>query len=46
MSFDSAKVIKDVNEVYEIRNEMKYADRCLRTLWRTIRKMIIEDELR
>ena len=46
MSFDSAKVIKDVDEVHEIRNEMKYADRCLRTLWRTIRKMIIEDELR
>ena len=45
MSFDSAKVIKDVNEVYEIRNEMKYADRSLRTLWRTVRKMIVEDSL-
>ena len=46
MSFDSAKVITDVNDVNEIRDEMKYADRCLRTLWRTIRQMIVEDGLR
>ena len=38
--------VKSIEEVKIIREEMRRSDRSLRTLWRTVRKMIVEDGLR
>ena len=38
--------VKSIEDVNTIREEMKRSDRSLRTLWRTVRKMIVEDGLR
>lgn len=38
--------VKSTEDVKTIREEMKRSDRSLRTLWRTVRKMIVEDGLR
>jgi hypothetical protein len=38
--------VKSTEDVKTIREEMKRSDRSLRTLWRTVRKMIVEDSLR
>ena len=46
MSLESKKAIQSVEDVYEIREARNDSDKKLRTLWRTIRKMIIEDGLR
>lgn len=46
MSFESKNVVKNLDDVREIREEMKKSDRNLRDLWRTARKMIVEDGLR
>ena len=46
MSLESKNAIKNLDDVREIREAMKDSDRKLRTLWRTIRKMIVEDGLR
>tara|TARA_B100000131_G_C18094815_1_gene603603 strand:- start:425 stop:1486 length:1062 start_codon:yes stop_codon:yes gene_type:complete len=37
---------KSMEDLETIREEMKYADKQLKTLWRTTRKMIVEDGLR
>lgn len=37
---------KTIDDVRQIREEMKDSDKKLRTLWRTARKMIVEDGLR
>ena len=46
MSLESAKAVKCVKDVKEIREARNDSDKKLRTLWRAIRKMIIEDGLR
>lgn len=46
MSLESKKAVKTLDDVREIRDAMKESDRYLRTLWRTARKMIVEDGLR
>lgn len=46
MSLESKNAVKDLNDIREIRKAMKESDRKLRTLWRTARKMIVEDGLR
>jgi len=46
MSLESKNSIKNLDDVLEIREAMKDSDRKLRTLWRTARKMIVEDGLR
>lgn len=46
MSLESKNAIKNLDDVREIREAMKDSDRKLRTLWRTARKMIVEDGLR
>ncbi|MGA1703220.1 MAG: hypothetical protein ACO372_06480, partial [Methylophilaceae bacterium] len=46
MSLESKNAVKDLNDIREIREAMKESDRKLRTLWRTARKMIVEDGLR
>ena len=51
MTFDESgkrkeNTVKSIEEVKIIREEMKRSDRSLRTLWRTVRKMIVEDGLR
>ena len=46
MSLESDKSVKCVKDVKEIREARNNADKKLRTLWRAIRKMIIEDCLR
>lgn len=46
MSLESKNAIKSLDDVLEIREAMKDSDRKLRTLWRTVRKMIVEDGLR
>ena len=46
MSLESKRAIQSVEDVYEIREARNDSDKKLRTLWRTIRKMIIEDGLR
>lgn len=45
MSLESKNAIKSISDVLRIRESMKDSDKKLRTLWRTIRKMIIEDGL-
>ena len=37
---------KSIEDLQVIREEMKYADKQLQTLWRTVRKMIVKDGLR
>jgi hypothetical protein len=46
MSLESKNAIKNIDDVREIREAMKDSDKKLRTLWRTVRKMIVEDGLR
>lgn len=46
MSLESKNAIKNLDDVREIRESMKESDRYLRDLWRTARKMIVEDGLR
>ena len=46
MSLESKNAVKNLDDVREIREAMKESDRHLRDLWRTARKMIVEDELR
>ena len=51
MSFDDrgnpkSHTFKSIEDLKTIREEMKYADKQLQTLWRTIRKMIVDDGLR
>ena len=46
MSLESKSAIKNLEDVREIRESMKDSDRHLRDLWRTARKMIVEDGLR
>jgi len=46
MSLESKNAIKNLEDVREIRESMKDSDRHLRDLWRTARKMIVEDGLR
>jgi hypothetical protein len=46
MSLESKNAIKSLDDVYMIKEEMNSSDKKLRTLWREIRKMIIEDGLR
>ena len=46
MSLESPKAVKCVKDVKEIREARNDSDKKLRTLWRAIRKMIIEDCLR
>ena len=46
MSLESKNAVKNLNDVREIREAMKESDRHLRDLWRTARKMIVEDGLR
>ena len=46
MSLESKNSIKNLDDILEIRQAMKDSDRKLRDLWRTIRKMIVEDGLR
>jgi hypothetical protein len=46
MSLESKNAIKNLDDVREIREAMKESDRHLRDLWRTARKMIVEDGLR
>ena len=48
MSFDkngnpTSNTFKSIEDVKTIRKEMNYADKQLRTLWRTVRKMIVEE---
>lgn len=46
MSLESKNAVKTLDDVRKIREAMKVSDRHLRTLWRTARKMIVEDGLR
>ena len=46
MSLESENAVKNLDDVREIREAMKESDRHLRDLWRTARKMIVEDGLR
>ena len=51
MSFDDkgnpkSNTFKSIEDLQVIREEMKYADKQLQTLWRTVRKMIVKDGLR
>ena len=46
MSLESKNAVKNLDDVREIRKAMKESDRHLRDLWRTARKMIVEDEIR
>ena len=46
MSLESKKAIQCIDDVYDIREARNDADKKLRILWRTIRKMIVEDGLR
>lgn len=51
MAFDDkgkpkSNTFKNLDDVREIREAMKESDRHLRDLWRTARKMIVEDSLR
>ena len=46
MSLESKNAVKNLDDVREIREAMKESDRHLRDLWRTARKMIVEDGLR
>ncbi len=46
MSLESKNAIKNLDDVREIREAMKESDRHLRDLWRTVRKMIVEDDIR
>ena len=51
MSFDEkgnpkSNTFRSLEDVRRIRDEMNYSDKQLRTLWRTVRKMIVEDGLR
>lgn len=46
MSLESGNAVKNLDDVREIRESMKESDRHLRDLWRTARKMIVEDGLR
>ena len=46
MSLESKNVVKNLDDVREIREAMKESDRHLRDFWRTARKMIVEDGLR
>ena len=46
MTLESKNAIKNLDDVREIREAMKESDRHLRDLWRTVRKMIVEDGLR
>ena len=46
MSLESKNAIKNLDDAREIREAMKESDRHLRDLWRTARKMIVEDGLR
>ena len=51
MAFDDKgnpkpNTFKNLDDVREIRKAMKVSDRHLRDLWRTARKMIVEDGLR
>ena len=45
MSLESKNAVKNLDDVREIREAMKESDRHLRDLWRTARKMIVEDDL-
>ena len=46
MSLESKNAVKNLDDVREIREAMKESDRHLRDLWRTARKMIVEDNIR
>ena len=46
MSLESKNAVKNLDDVREIREAMKESDRHLRDLWRTARKMIVEDGFR
>jgi hypothetical protein len=46
MSLESKTAIKNIDDVCKIREEMNRSDKNLRNLWREIRKMIVEDNLR
>ena len=46
MSLESKNAVKNLDDVCEIREAMRESDRHLRTFWRTLRKMIVEDGLR
>ncbi len=46
MNLESKNAVKNLDDVREIREAMKESDRHLRDLWRTARKMIVEDDLR
>ena len=51
MSFDDkgnpkSNTFKSIEDLQVIREEMKYADKQLQTLWRTVREMIVKDGLR
>jgi len=45
MSLESKKAIQCIDDVYDIREARNESDKKLRILWRTIRKMIVEDGL-
>ena len=46
MSLESKNAVKNLDDVRKIRKAMKESDGHLRDLWRTARKMIVEDGLR
>ncbi len=46
MSLESKNAIKSLDDVRKIKEEMSRSDKKLRTLWREVRKMIVEDGLR
>ena len=46
MNLESKNAVKNLDDVREIREEMKKSDGHLRDLWRTARKMIVEDDIR
>jgi len=46
MSLESKKAIKSIDDVYDIREARNASDKKLRTLWRTIRRMIVDENKR
>ena len=46
MNLDSPNAVENINDVREIKKTMRESDGYLRDLWRTARRMIVEDGLR
>ena len=46
MSLESKKAIKSLDDIFEIQDGRNICDKKLRTFWREVRKMIVEEGIR